>query len=897
LFTFYNTNKSIDIESLLIVLVLFSVGRFSAFLSQTNLFTSLSILTGFGIVLIAGAKLSSICVTLIGCKNSRLLRLSLSPLLGLGLVYMTWMSIASFSSYAPMITLIVVLLCVLLPPRLNTMQITRRMLSSFSLELHGKRLIYSTVLIFQLILMFLISNELSNAGNSTWLHTIFDGLSFWVYPCIFIIFIIPIALSLCNSRLWIISLLVLSFWATSFMLSRGFIHFGGDDGENLAIVDFLAKGGKTPFLDLNPSGSYSNWRYGSFLTLFFQSNMAFVSFAVGVTPSFDAGIMSNVISTVILFIGSFTISRVLLKNDFARRLTLLFIMIFNTAGFWWQFRFDPNLLVYVLVPSYLTIVLLLPSSKKGVALFTLSSLIMYLVHPTALGLILPCIIYKIAVWLYRNTKKKVVINKKQILIGVLIVTVLALIFAVIPNLPFLFLRFFSATHLFGLSSGQSLIIGNFVYKSYLINYYYVNYTLVFLFAFLGLVFLLPLWKTINTEASNKMKPFIVISFMIVLEFLIFDLFVSADPFPAWRLWASIPTILIPIIFLPFGLLYNRKPFQNKSKNRFLGLNAMLPKIVTVLILSLLLTVSFVQTAYPTEKSLNLDTLSTQEYDLLTSLATIDLNQSLILAESPTLRYIMGIIEEWPPTTPTYYSRYDNWPALYFHSGGKARIKAFGDLAYDGTRTTLVDLATNENITTVYVVILNRYAGVKSVDWYGGRAYVSNLPSFGSVAFSNQAGLILKLQLSDLRRDVSLENWQISAALGVTNHALEVEENTLCIGANFSDRYQALKVTQHFPLINLTEYEFFSVQYKSDNHIGSPHLRIFLRDSNNVSVELLPTLFSSNNFTTVTHNIQNLPITNAVSIELSLDSGSPASRWSGPGEYNYYLEGLFFSTFT
>lgn len=900
LFILNGAYKSIDIESLLVALILFSLGRLFSFLSQSALSISLSILVEFGVVLIAGAKISTICATLLECKNSNLLKISLSPLLGLGLVYLVWMSVASFSSYAPMVTLLVILFCVLLPHRLHIIQSTRRIMSSFSVELNGQKLICCTVFIFQLILMFLVSNELSNVGNSTWLNTIFDCLCLWIYPCIFIIFVITIALSLCNSRLWILSLFVLSLWAKSFMLYRGFIHFGGDDGENVAIVEFLVKGGKVPFLDLNPSGSYWNWRYGSFLTLFFQSNMAFVSFATAVPTDFNAGIMANVVSTVLLFMGSYALSGAVLKNDFARRLSSVFIMIFNTAGFWWQFRFDPNLLTHVLFLPYLATILLLPNSKKGSVFFILSSLVMFLIHPTALGLILPCAVYKIAVVLYRTAKRGLVINNKQIVIGALCVAVAALAFSIIPTFSFFFLRLFSASHLFGLSSGQSLVVGNFAYKALLINYYYVKYTLVFLFVFLGVVFLPPLWKVINGEVSNRMKSLIVISFVIVLELLVFDLFVSADPFPAWRLLALIPTLLIPTVFLPFGLLFSEKllPSNKASKNRFLGLRDMFPKIVTVLMLSVLVTISFVQTAYPSGRSLNLDTLSTQEYDLLSSLVTIDLDQSLILAESPTWRYIMGVIKDWPPTTATYYSKYDDWPAIYSHSSGEARINAFADLVYNGKFGKLVDLATKENITMVYIVVLNRYAGSKTAEWYGGRPYVNNLKSFGRVVFTNQAGYILELHLLDFNtKNVSLTDWKIANVIGTTDHVLEVKENTLWIGANFSERHQVLKVTQIFPLINLTEYNFLSLEYKGDGHSGSPHLRVFLRDRNNASVELLPTLFSSDNFTTVTYCLQSLPIQDVVSIELSLDSGSPTTQWPSPGKYAYYVKRIFFTTFT
>lgn len=840
-----------------------------------------------------------LCATLLKGRNDGLLKLSLTPIFGLGFVYLIWMTIASFSSYAPMLTLFIAFFFTLLPPRLHIIQITRQALSSLLTELHGKKLIYFAIFILQLVLIFLISNELSNTGNSTWLTTIFDGLPLWIYPCIFTVFAITIGLTFCNSRLWIISLFVLSFWAKAFMLHRGFIHFGGDDGENIAVVKFLVNGGKTPFLDLNLYESYWNWRYGSFLTLFFQSNMAFVSFVTMSPPDFSAGVMANVISTVLLLIGSYALLKSTLKNKFAYRLALIFIMIFNTADFWWQFRFDPNLLTHTLFISYVTTVILLPNSKKGFAIFIVSSFVMFLTHPTALGLILPCAIYKIVVIISKFSKKELTLDKKHVLICVLCVVSIMLAIIFIPILSFSLTRLFSASHLFGLSSGQSLRVGNFIYKSSLVNHYFAKYTLLFSFVLIGVALLSHLWSILKLRVSNEMNALIVISFVIIAELSVLDLFVDADPFPAWRLISLVPTLLIPIIFLLFDTL-NIKTLEKNvllSRNRFSELQEIFPKILTLLIVSMLITISFIQTAYPSERFLNLDTISAKEYELLYSLTTINLNQSLILAESPTWRYIMGIIGDWPPKTATYYSRSDDWPAIYSHSSGEARIKAFEDFAYNGKSQKIVDLAIKENITTVYIVILNRYAAIKSVDWHEGRPYVKNLQSFGKVYFINQAGYILELRISDFRaQNVPLTDWEVTESIGASDPVLEVRENVLEIGANFSGRYQILRVTRELPFLNLTEYDFLSIQYKGDNHSGSPHLRVFLRDSNNTHAELLPVLFSCENFTTVTYCLQNLPIKNAVSIELSLDSGSPATQWPGPGQYIYYIKEIVFTTF-
>lgn len=899
----FNCCKSFDVESLLFVFFLLSIGRTASFFSQHVLIVIISTISVFSVILLLGAKLSQLCTTTIENKNSKLLRIALTPIFGTGFVYFSWMFTASFSNLAPVVSSSLVLFCILLPPKLHVGQKIRKAASSLIVELKKGRRVHTILFILQLILMISVSNELSINSNNIWLKTIYDGLPLWIYACIFAAFAITIILSLFNSKLWFISILVLSIWVRTFMLSRGFVHFGGDDGENIAVVKFLTGGGTTPFLDLYVDENYWNWRYGSFLTLCFQSNMAFISFLTNLPPDFAAGAMAIGMSTVLLVIGGFALSKAILKSDAISKLALTLMLIFNTSGFWWQFRFDPNLLTHVLFPAYLAVVLLLPTSKMGLFLFFASTVVMASTHPTALALVLPCVIYRLVVF-YRETRSRGFITKKKILVSSFLVATVGVVLVVVPNLTFLLLRAFSATHLFGLSSGKGIEIGNFIYKSVLLRHYYPNYTLNFLFVVFGALLLFPLLVIVKDKFTNKIKAFVAIFAMIIAEFLILDFFTSADPFPAWRLWTLIPALFALIISPIFvveqhrnSLCYHVKIFVKKIVSFSISRDT-LQKMIITMSLTTIITLTFVQTAYPIEQALNLDTISQEEYELLSTFtSSVNLNQSLILAESPTWRYILGIIGDWPPTTATYYSRSNNWPALHCHPWGAERLRAFINLVYYGKVEQLLDLATKENVTTVYVVVLNRYAGEKVATWYGGKPYVYHLKSFGNVAFANDAGYILEICLSDYRTlNIPLENFTISATIGITNPILEVEDDTLCIGATFSDRYQAIIATQDFSPINLTEYRFLALQYKGDGHSGPPHLRTFLRDSKNVSVELLPLLFSSDTFTTVVYDLRNIPIKDAVSVSLHVDSGSAATKWPGPGTYLYYIKNLYFATY-
>jgi len=194
----------------------------------------------------------------------------------------------------------------------------------------------------------------------------------------------------------------------------------------------------------------------------------------------------------------------------------------------------------------------------------------------------------------------------------------------------------------------------------------------------------------------------------------------------------VPTIFAPIVASAIFFLFNRRNLSGDKKLAPYS-KATLLKTCAVMGLAAIVFASFVQSAYPFKQSLNLDTLTTQELGLLVRFASsVNLNQTLYLGEYPTMRYLSGIRSDWPM------------------SGGvvsEERVKAFTDLAYYGNTTLSINMSAKLNITDAYVIVLERYAGPKIATWYGGDPYISNLTTFGDVVFANQAGYILKLDVS------------------------------------------------------------------------------------------------------------------------------------------------------
>lgn len=321
-------------------------------------------------------------------------------------------------------------------------------------------------------------------------------------------------------------------------------------------------------------------------------------------------------------------------------------------------------------------------------------------------------------------------------------------------------------------------------------------------------------------------------------------------------------------------------------------NIIYPKnLIISLILGLLIATSFIQTAYPPDKDLNYDTLSLQELDLISDfLSQIDLNNTIILAEYPVSRYIMGLLGDFPPKTATYYSYVRQQPGRHFDPYGKERTRAFIELMYYSRITSTLQLGINENISKICIVALHRHSGSEAT-W---GPYYENLNSDGKIIISNPAGNIWEISIPSDKSiiNIPLDNFKISTT-GARNPIFNINEDFVNFGGYFTDHHQAVYAVEKGLNLNTTKYRYFAIRYRGDNHSGQPRIRIYLADSNNNEVELKPNIFGDDILPrTEFYDLKLLPIENIDSITLMLDSGSPFSSWSGSGIYIFYLEKIW-----
>jgi hypothetical protein len=137
----------------------------------------------------------------------------------------------------------------MLPPKLGVFSRIKLVLKTKPL---GSQRFVLVLFILQFILMGLTSFEFSNIDNTYWLSTLFDGLPVWVYGSIFLVFAISVFISLKESPFGLFPFRPWEFGSFIYFFFR-FVHFGGDDGENIAVTKFLLNGHITPFLDLHGS--------------------------------------------------------------------------------------------------------------------------------------------------------------------------------------------------------------------------------------------------------------------------------------------------------------------------------------------------------------------------------------------------------------------------------------------------------------------------------------------------------------------------------------------------------------------------------------------------------------------------------------------------------------------
>ena len=747
--------------------------------------------------------------------------------------------------------------------------------------------------IVQLVLMTYVSYALKGNEPGIWLNSIFHGMSIWVPFCILLIFVLLIVniTHARESRFILISIVVIAIWLRSFMLLKGFIHFGGDDGDHIAIIKFLLQGGRTPFLDLSVSEGGFNWRYGSKLTLFFHSNMAFLS-ALGGLPLDLPGAISVSLSTILLGIGGYALASSVLKNKRAVQLCLV-LLLFNFPDFFWQFRFDPTLLLHVLLPAYLAVVVGISFSIKEFILFFVSSLAMFVTHPMSIGLILPIASYKIFNYSHLLIQK----NRNKFILAFSIGLIIIILTFLNPDTLFLIFRAFSVTHLAGLTyTSMPIQIGNFVSESYLLEVFLARYTLYISFIFaLGLSLLFSPWKKMKDHVFLlKMRDLIVFFVLVLVETIFIDFFVRAAAFPYFRLFPLVLTISIPIVSAVFSFWgdLNTILLFHIHRRRIFTRVTIDPQILVIsLILGFLISLSFIQTAYPPDKDLNYDTLSIQELDLISDfLSQTDLNKTIILAEYPVSRYIMGLLGDWPPKTATYFSHVRQQPGRHFDPFGKERTRAFHELMYHSNVVPTLQLATNENISKICIVALHRHSGSEAT-W---GPYYENLNSDGKIIISNPAGNIWEISIPSDKSiiNIPLDNFKISTT-GVKNPIFNINEDSVNFGGNFTNHHQAIYAVKNGLNLNTTKHRYLAIRYRGDNHSGQPRIRIHLTDSNSNIVELKPNIFGDDILPlTEFYDLKLLSIENIDSITLMLDSGSPGSSWPGSGTYTFHIEKIW-----
>jgi hypothetical protein len=135
--------------------------------------------------------------------------------------------------------------------------------------------------------------------------------------------------------------------------------------------------------------------------------------------------------------------------------------------------------------------------------------------------------------------------------------------------------------------------------------------------------------------------------------------------------------------------------------------------LTLLFIGCLISISFISQGYQFPSSsidytLNLDSISRGERELLLFfIENYEIKNSIILAETPTWRYLNGLMGDWPPKSQTFWSNEKAKPVLYNTVEGKIRLHSFNKLIFDGDNSLLIELGVKENVDNIYLVKLNR----------------------------------------------------------------------------------------------------------------------------------------------------------------------------------------------
>lgn len=832
-------------------------------------------------ILAIGWKFACFSIRLLKVNERSNLELPLTIFLGFGFIYFVWIALASFSSSAPVLSGVIALAATLAPPRYGIIRKMRKWVGMFKQE---REIIKSDGLVtMQFALMALSLFAFTQVDTTRWIVSIFEQIPEWIFIVFFALIIITFYLALRGSHIWLLSLMLVFIWSRSFMLAAGYLRFGGDDGESMAIVKYLLDGAAVPFVDVNPEPW--NWRFGSFASLFFHSNMAFISSITGIDPSMGGGVLAIGLSGVCFPLATYSFTRSVLSRIIDVRISAVAITMLIGPEFWWQFRFDANNMMHIFILPLIAVFILVPRNRKGFLLLCASALIIVLCHPSALAIALPSL--GVFLWeYYRRPGLREIITNRYPWILIIIGAVAVAILSYFPDLAYTILRALSLSDLIGPYARISWDFGFYITASSIFVQFFSKYVIIIGCMILGIVSFGIVRRSGLYRYDGRIKSFLRLWIPFFALVLFLDFFIRIAAIPAWRFWPLIFGTTL-VITVPYLLLI----FEAIGKKLLRGTKAFKARGVVLLLLSALITPSLILFSYPTDQALNLDTTTVDEYYFLQRfLNSVDVNKSIIISEMTTWRLILGILGDWPPATPTYFDRNESYPAIYSNTYGQERIVAFSSLAYYGRSEGIRNLLSEIGVEDVYVVVLYRYSGNKSVSWYGGSPYVDNLEGWRNLYLQDKAGYVIRFSRTDYQSlDISLdvESWNTSQ-FGITNITLENANSSLLMSAFFSSHYMSLRLETSFSPITMALPMSLNIGYTGDGHEGAPLIRLFIGTNETNTIELTPALESESSSVTLEFSLQELPYSNISYIRLQFDSLSDSVEWPGPGLFTYLI---------
>lgn len=876
----------VDLGSLVFLLFIIIISR--SFVAYFQNLTAMVIgsISGVVILLLVGMKLAKLILIHYSMPDYRQIQFVYFPIslfLALSSVYLVWMLVATVSPYAPTFTMIWSGIIVALPPKLHVGSLAK----GYFLEIYKQANARSDWIAFfvQIVVMLLITLVIASNPISSWIPSIFYDVIWLVIPSAAIAFSANLFLLNKDSKLWFVSLMLLTLWSKSFLISGGFVIFGADSGDNAAVIGFLKEGGITPIIDFGLTTW--DWRSGSLSSLLYQSNIAFICSAIGLDPIFSSAALALSISSVFMVLGSLSLSKALIKSKIGYKFAALSLVSIAPVFNRWLLTLTPNSLIQCMVFPYLVLVLKSSEYRGGKGYAMLSSVILLLIHPTSLALIIPALLY-----LSRNIVMNLERDKFEFKASLAFLIIFGIILgAFLLSLP----SFTALSELLGLSgllnsNRYAIEFGIFIFESVFIGEFVSSYLVPTLFGVGALLYSIKSWNRVNDVFSKQIRLYLLISIAVFLEVMILDFFVRSIFIPAWRLW-PVSLSLLAIFGAPVYLraIIKERPvpgsrFRTRYRYRFMVAVAM----------SIILTSSLAFSGFQSEQRTNLDTMTVAEFNLMHQLIiSIDLNDSIILAEFATWRFLMGMMDDWPPTTQTFYDYAEDYPAVWSNHLGMQRVSAFIGLAYYDDLSGIFKLMFDKNVDSVYFISFSRFSGEKADFWYNGKPYPTRLNNIGNVAFENEAGIILRFDRSDFTRFTP--GSFIEYRNSVDSGGLDIENGSIMIWANFTDRWQSIDYILNFSTADSMDFGGVYMRYRSSHDENHPVLRVWSVANNGTHIYLEPSIIPS-----VEYNVQYLKFDEnqiePIGIRLSLDSGSASTPWNGPGIYYYNVSDIFLAPY-